>query len=162
MDWQSSAGSNISRELLECRYHNKQEPEEIPPFLQWEAMTHEQINCLLKMTLDEVLGELGEVLGFRQRQSCMREVALLDYYVYGFWWAKESGFSPTQMSFCMAVLHMLRTIEVIRDDAIAPLVEGMSADMHHHDVAPPSSQGQEEDAEEVMSEFTQEMLGSLQ
>jgi hypothetical protein len=37
----------------------------------------------------------------------MREVALLDYYSSGFWWAKESGFSPAQISFSMAVFQRL-------------------------------------------------------
>lgn len=37
----------------------------------------------------------------------MKEAALLDYHVCGFWWAKEASFTPAQTSFTMAVLHML-------------------------------------------------------
>lgn len=37
----------------------------------------------------------------------MKEAALLDYYISGFWWAKEVEFTPAQTSFTMAVLHML-------------------------------------------------------
>ncbi|XP_040923310.1 ciliary-associated calcium-binding coiled-coil protein 1 isoform X2 [Toxotes jaculatrix] len=51
--------------------------------------------------------ELKEILGFSNHQTCMKEAALLDYYVCGFWWAKEASFSPTQTSFTMAVLHLL-------------------------------------------------------
>lgn len=50
----------------------------------------------------------------------MKEAALLDYYVCGFWWAKEAGLSPEQTSFAMAVLHMLldniRGGEVIKQE----------------------------------------------
>lgn len=51
--------------------------------------------------------EIQETLGFKNHKTCMREAALLDYYVCGFWWAKEASFSPTQTSFTMAVLHSL-------------------------------------------------------
>ncbi|XP_040923311.1 ciliary-associated calcium-binding coiled-coil protein 1 isoform X3 [Toxotes jaculatrix] len=54
-----------------------------------------------------VVRELKEILGFSNHQTCMKEAALLDYYVCGFWWAKEASFSPTQTSFTMAVLHLL-------------------------------------------------------
>ncbi|KAM4623621.1 ciliary-associated calcium-binding coiled-coil protein 1 [Polymixia lowei] len=50
---------------------------------------------------------LGEILGFRNQHTCMKEAALLDYYVSGFWWAKEASFTPIQLSFTMAVLNML-------------------------------------------------------
>uniref|UniRef100_A0A667X963 Ciliary associated calcium binding coiled-coil 1 n=1 Tax=Myripristis murdjan TaxID=586833 RepID=A0A667X963_9TELE len=51
--------------------------------------------------------EFEEILGLKNQQSCMKEAALLDYYVCGFWWAKEAGLTPTQTSFTMGVLHML-------------------------------------------------------
>lgn len=51
--------------------------------------------------------EIQKTLGFKNHKTCMREAALLDYYVCGFWWAKEASFSPTQTSFTMAVLHSL-------------------------------------------------------
>lgn len=46
-------------------------------------------------------------MSFRNHQTCMKEAALLDFYVCGFWWAKEANFTTTQTSFTMAVLHML-------------------------------------------------------
>lgn len=51
--------------------------------------------------------EIEEILGYKNHKTCMKEAALLDYYVCGFWWAKEASFSPTQTSFTMAVLHLL-------------------------------------------------------
>lgn len=50
---------------------------------------------------------MKDILGFKNHKTCMKEAALLDYYVCGFWWAKEASFSPTQTSFTMAVLHLL-------------------------------------------------------
>ncbi|XP_059892963.1 ciliary-associated calcium-binding coiled-coil protein 1 isoform X1 [Gadus macrocephalus] len=100
----------------------KEEPkEEGTRFLQWEAMSQERISSLLQMTLDEVLGELEVAVGLGQRQSCMREVALLDYYSSGFWWAKESGFSPAQISFSMAVFQ--RLLDNIKEDKGVGFVE---------------------------------------
>ncbi|KAM7371300.1 hypothetical protein PAMP_010782 [Pampus punctatissimus] len=75
--------------------------------LQWEAMTLQQIQDTLRRNTDELHSELKEILSFRNHQTCMKEAALLDYYVCGFWWAKEAKFKPTQISFTMAVLHML-------------------------------------------------------
>ena len=63
---------------------------------------------VLVMRADPVFcRELAEALGLGLRQVCMREVALLDYYCSGFWWAKESGLSPAQVSFSMAVFQRL-------------------------------------------------------
>lgn len=56
----------------------------------------------------------------------MKEAALLDYYVCGFWWAKEASFSPTQTSFTMAVLHLLldnvRGTEVTEQEIFAVVI----------------------------------------
>lgn len=53
------------------------------------------------------LRQMKEVLGFSNHQSCIKEAALLDFYVCGFWWAKEANFTAAQTSFTMAVLNML-------------------------------------------------------
>ncbi|XP_030018971.1 uncharacterized protein LOC115439286 [Sphaeramia orbicularis] len=97
-------------------------PPEVVVFLQWEPVPLEQIKVLLKKTADEIQSELNQVLGFWNHQVCMKEAALLDYYVCGFCWAKDADFSPTQTSFIMAVLHML--LDNIRDKQMA-LVENM-------------------------------------
>uniref|UniRef100_UPI003AAA503B ciliary-associated calcium-binding coiled-coil protein 1 n=1 Tax=Centroberyx gerrardi TaxID=166262 RepID=UPI003AAA503B len=85
----------------------KDSKEEEKRFPQWRALTHKQIGELLEKSVDEVQSEFEEILGFRNQQTCMKEAALLDYYVCGFWRAKEADFTPTQTSFTMAVLHML-------------------------------------------------------
>ncbi|TNN39842.1 hypothetical protein EYF80_049983 [Liparis tanakae] len=76
-------------------------------FLQWEAAPQEHVHALLASTRDQLQLAMPEVLGLRNHLVCMKESILLDYYVQGFWWAKEADFTPTQTSFTMAVLHML-------------------------------------------------------
>lgn len=71
-------------------------------------------NSFHSHVLSAVCRELKEILGFKNYQTCMREAALLDYNVCGFWWAKEASFTPAQTSFTMAVLHML--LENIRGE----------------------------------------------
>ncbi|KAK2910768.1 ciliary-associated calcium-binding coiled-coil protein 1 isoform X2 [Channa argus] len=75
--------------------------------LQWEALPHEQIEDLLQRTSDEIQWKLKEILDFRNCQTCMKEAAVLDYHLCGFLWAKEANFTLTQISFTIAVLHML-------------------------------------------------------
>ncbi|XP_032358810.1 ciliary-associated calcium-binding coiled-coil protein 1 isoform X1 [Etheostoma spectabile] len=91
-------------------------------FLQWEVMPNQQIQELLKKTMDELQTEITAILGLRNHQICMKEAALLDYYVYGFWWAKEANFTPIKISFTMAVLHML--LDNIREKQMV-LVENL-------------------------------------
>ncbi|XP_068162211.1 ciliary-associated calcium-binding coiled-coil protein 1 [Antennarius striatus] len=85
------------------------EAQEETPVLQWEALSDQQVQELLEKNEEELQTEMQEILGFRNPQTCMKESALLDYYVCGFWWAKQAGFTSTQTSFVMVVLHMLMT-----------------------------------------------------
>ncbi|XP_028424506.1 ciliary-associated calcium-binding coiled-coil protein 1 isoform X4 [Perca flavescens] len=66
--------------------------------------------------------EMKVILDLRNHQICMKEAALLDYYVCGFWWAKEANFTPIKISFTMAVLHML--LDNIREKQMV-LVENL-------------------------------------
>ncbi|XP_075948937.1 ciliary-associated calcium-binding coiled-coil protein 1 [Anarhichas minor] len=91
-------------------------------FLRWEAAPHRRVEALLSNTRDELQLEMTEILGFGNHHVCMKEAALLDYYVCGFWWAKEANFTPNQTSFTMAVLHML--LDNIREKRL-PLVENL-------------------------------------
>ncbi|XP_069578587.1 ciliary-associated calcium-binding coiled-coil protein 1 [Brachyistius frenatus] len=88
------------------RPETKEQQKEVV-FLQWEALQHQQIRDLLQKTAEEVEAELEEVLGLKQRQICMKQAVLLDYFVCGFCWAQDADFTPTQTSFTMAVLHIL-------------------------------------------------------
>nr|XP_046233888.1 ciliary-associated calcium-binding coiled-coil protein 1 isoform X2 [Scatophagus argus] len=108
------SGEAISREKRERpkEKDNKLEKEDCV-FLQFDALPHQRIQELLGKTGDELQSSY---------QSCMKEAALLDYYVCGFWWAKEANFTPIQTSFTMAVLHML--LDNIREKQMA-LVENV-------------------------------------
>ncbi|XP_036938458.1 ciliary-associated calcium-binding coiled-coil protein 1 isoform X5 [Acanthopagrus latus] len=67
-------------------------------FLQWDALTHQQIQDLMEKTGDDLQSN---------HQTCMKEAAMLDYYFCGVCWAKEATFTSIQTSFTMAVLQML-------------------------------------------------------
>uniref|UniRef100_A0A3P8TUJ9 Uncharacterized protein n=1 Tax=Amphiprion percula TaxID=161767 RepID=A0A3P8TUJ9_AMPPE len=82
---------------------------------------HFQLSCALVVFL-AFTEEICKILGFTNRQTCMKEAVLLDYYVCGFWWAKEANFTPTQASFTMAVLH--KVLDNIREKQMS-LVDNM-------------------------------------
>ncbi|AWP17159.1 Hypothetical protein SMAX5B_016699 [Scophthalmus maximus] len=90
--------------------------------LQWDAPPHQRTAELQRCSGDELEAELKEILGFRNHHTCMKEAALLDYYVCGVCWAKEANFTPAQTSFTIAVLHML--LDNIREKQMG-LVENL-------------------------------------
>lgn len=51
--------------------------------------------------------QLVDVLDLKRHKACLKEAALLDYFVAGFWWAKEMTFTCQQISFIMALLQLL-------------------------------------------------------
>ncbi|XP_056222893.1 ciliary-associated calcium-binding coiled-coil protein 1 isoform X1 [Seriola aureovittata] len=91
-------------------------------FPQWEALFLQQTAELQQRGADHLLLELKEILGYRNHQTCMKEAALLDCYVCCFWWTKEAKFTPKQVAFTIAVLHML--LENIREKQMG-LVENL-------------------------------------
>ncbi len=54
-----------------------------------------------------ILRQFEDVLDFKNHQTCVKEAALLGYFVEGFWWAKETNFNSQQISFIMALLQQL-------------------------------------------------------
>ncbi|XP_036405021.1 ciliary-associated calcium-binding coiled-coil protein 1 [Megalops cyprinoides] len=75
--------------------------------LEWNIVSLEQINLLLNLTVEELEVQLKEILNFKNYQTCLKEAALLDYFVSGFWWAKEMNFTCQQVSCFMALLQLL-------------------------------------------------------
>ncbi|XP_030630945.1 ciliary-associated calcium-binding coiled-coil protein 1 [Chanos chanos] len=71
--------------------------------LQWERMSYEQINMLLDLPVDQVQLQFEDIL----QCKLLQEKALLDYFVAGFWWAKDMNFTCQQISFILAVLQLL-------------------------------------------------------
>uniref|UniRef100_A0A3B4XKZ4 Ciliary associated calcium binding coiled-coil 1 n=1 Tax=Seriola lalandi dorsalis TaxID=1841481 RepID=A0A3B4XKZ4_SERLL len=103
------------------RPENKEQPKVMDSKLQVDLSF-----ALIRMTVVQcvllVCRELKEILGYRNHQTCMKEAALLDCYVCCFWWTKEAKFTPKQVAFTIAVLHML--LENIREKQMG-LVENL-------------------------------------
>uniref|UniRef100_A0A8D0GRW5 Ciliary associated calcium binding coiled-coil 1 n=1 Tax=Sphenodon punctatus TaxID=8508 RepID=A0A8D0GRW5_SPHPU len=57
--------------------------------------------------LAESVLQLEEFLDFKLYKTSLKEAVLLDYYVSGFWWAKEMGFSQIELSGFMTLLNLL-------------------------------------------------------
>ncbi|KAM8837029.1 ciliary-associated calcium-binding coiled-coil protein 1 isoform 2-T2 [Spinachia spinachia] len=90
--------------------------------LQWEAAPQQQVHALLSMAEEQLPAEMTKILGFSNTHVCMKEAALLDYYVCGLWWAKETNFTAEQTSFSMAVMQ--RLLDNIKEKQM-PLVENL-------------------------------------
>uniref|UniRef100_A0A9J7XQR0 Ciliary associated calcium binding coiled-coil 1 n=1 Tax=Cyprinus carpio carpio TaxID=630221 RepID=A0A9J7XQR0_CYPCA len=76
-------------------------------FPQWELLKQDQLNILLNLSMDQVQLQFEDILNFENHQTCVKEAALLEYFVSGFWWAKEMNFNSQQISFIMALLQQL-------------------------------------------------------
>ncbi|XP_052368121.1 uncharacterized protein LOC127926668 [Oncorhynchus keta] len=74
---------------------------------QWKLISHEQINTLLDLTVEQVQFQFEEILGLKNYQTCLKEASLLDYFVSGFWWTREMNYTCQQISFIMALLQFL-------------------------------------------------------
>ncbi|KAJ8013663.1 hypothetical protein DPEC_G00032140 [Dallia pectoralis] len=74
--------------------------------LHWKKMSPDQINTLMDLTVQVQL-RFEEILDFGNYCTSSKEAALLDYFVSGFWWAKEMKFTCEQISFIMALLQLL-------------------------------------------------------
>ncbi|XP_053496056.1 ciliary-associated calcium-binding coiled-coil protein 1 isoform X3 [Ictalurus furcatus] len=82
----------------------------------WTGRT--QVACteliLVRVAVDQesimrTLGmrQLADVLDLKKHQTCVKEGSVLDYFVAGFWWAKEMTFTCQQISFIMSLLQLL-------------------------------------------------------
>ncbi|TSK14560.1 hypothetical protein Baya_0543 [Bagarius yarrelli] len=82
-------------------------------FPQWSCLSCENINQLMELSVDQVQLQFAERLDLKNNETCVKEASLLDYFVGGFWWAKEMSFTCQQISFIMALLQLL--LDNIRD-----------------------------------------------
>ncbi|XP_012579423.1 PREDICTED: uncharacterized protein C10orf107 homolog isoform X2 [Condylura cristata] len=85
---------------------------------------------MLTEDIDGIQQKLEKFLNFRHLQTCLKQAILLDYYVSGFWWAKEMEFSIPQYSKFMTLLdmllHNLKTLHMSLEDSIKWLGEVMA------------------------------------
>ncbi|XP_063077987.1 ciliary-associated calcium-binding coiled-coil protein 1 isoform X2 [Engraulis encrasicolus] len=78
---------------------------QITPVLQSTLLTLEKISFLRELTVEEVQEHFEDILQLTNQSTCLKEGAVLDYYVSTFWWTKEMKFSNEQTSFIMALLQ---------------------------------------------------------
>ncbi|XP_055085809.1 ciliary-associated calcium-binding coiled-coil protein 1 [Periophthalmus magnuspinnatus] len=70
-------------------------------------MSLEQLEVALGQSEEELHLLLSDKLDLANSHVCMREAALLQYYLQGMCWAQDAHLSPLQTSFTMAVLDTL-------------------------------------------------------
>ncbi|XP_019363447.1 PREDICTED: uncharacterized protein C10orf107 homolog [Gavialis gangeticus] len=73
----------------------------------WNFLSETQICVLSEENMEGVQKKLEEFLNFKQLKTSLKEAVILDYYLLGFWWAKEMNFNLTQLSGFMALLNFL-------------------------------------------------------
>ncbi|KAK3560159.1 hypothetical protein QTP86_034681 [Hemibagrus guttatus] len=76
-------------------------------FPQWSCLSCENISLLMELSVDQVQLKFLDVLHLKKHETCVKEASLLDYFVGGFWWAKEMNFTCQQTSFIMALLQLM-------------------------------------------------------
>ncbi|XP_045074327.1 ciliary-associated calcium-binding coiled-coil protein 1-like isoform X3 [Coregonus clupeaformis] len=74
---------------------------------QWKCISHEQINTLLDLTVEQVQLQFEEILGLKNCLTCLKEASLLGYFVCGFWWARQMNYTCQQISFIMALQQLV-------------------------------------------------------
>ncbi|KAL1771926.1 hypothetical protein HispidOSU_030660 [Sigmodon hispidus] len=107
------------------------ELQENEKILSSEFLSIEQITELLdEPDVDGIQEKMSVFLNFKNLQTCLRDAILLDYYVSGFFWAKEMDFSIDQyskfMSLLNMLLHNLQTLHMSLEDSIKWLGEVMA------------------------------------
>ncbi|XP_058261547.1 ciliary-associated calcium-binding coiled-coil protein 1 [Hemibagrus wyckioides] len=76
-------------------------------FPQWSCLSCENISLLMELSVDQVQLKFVDVLDLKKHETCVKEASLLDYFIGGFWWTKEMGFTCQQTSFIMALLQLM-------------------------------------------------------
>ncbi|KAL8186914.1 UNVERIFIED_CONTAM: hypothetical protein K2H54_021358 [Gekko kuhli] len=73
----------------------------------WKFLSATQINTLLEQDIAGVQKQLEQFLDLKQHKTSLKEAVVLDYYVSGFWWAKEMDFAAVQIAGFMTLLNLL-------------------------------------------------------
>ncbi|XP_064382011.1 ciliary-associated calcium-binding coiled-coil protein 1-like [Halichondria panicea] len=93
--------------------NNEPEEDEGPaeitvPQLEWMILSEEATKELAELEVEEVSNKLARVLSMSRPEEDLREAALLDYFVSGYWFAaREEGLSDVQVSAFITILHTL-------------------------------------------------------
>ncbi|KAI8479789.1 ciliary-associated calcium-binding coiled-coil protein 1-like isoform X1 [Branchiostoma floridae x Branchiostoma belcheri] len=81
--------------------------------LAWKVLHISQVRTLLELNVDQVHLKMADLLNLKDHAVNLQEAAVLDYYVAGFWWAKEQSFTLQQISGFITALSIL--LENIRE-----------------------------------------------
>ncbi|XP_061491093.1 ciliary-associated calcium-binding coiled-coil protein 1 [Rhineura floridana] len=73
----------------------------------WKFLSLAEITLLLEQDIIGVQRNLEVFLNLKERLTSLKEAALLDYYVSGFWWAKGLEFTSVQLGGFLTLLNML-------------------------------------------------------
>ncbi|KAJ7385509.1 hypothetical protein OS493_015080 [Desmophyllum pertusum] len=91
---------------------NKSQEEEEKESLAWKVLSEEQTQALKELTVHELEVKLAEVLTIENYHISLPEACVVDYYVAGFWFAKEQNFTLQQISAFFTLLkEMLDNIK---------------------------------------------------
>ncbi|XP_048362115.1 ciliary-associated calcium-binding coiled-coil protein 1 [Sphaerodactylus townsendi] len=85
----------------------QEEDKTIDETMAWKFLSATQINLLLEQDVAGVQQHLELFLDLKQFKTSLKEAVLLDYYVSGFCWAKETNFAAVQIAGFMTLLNLL-------------------------------------------------------
>ncbi|KAG8435581.1 hypothetical protein GDO86_013497 [Hymenochirus boettgeri] len=66
-----------------------------------------QMNTLLEQDIAGIQRKMEEFLNFKPLQTDLKEAILVDYYIDGFIWGREKGFTAEQLTDLMGLLYTL-------------------------------------------------------
>ncbi|XP_077869657.1 ciliary-associated calcium-binding coiled-coil protein 1-like [Saccoglossus kowalevskii] len=103
----SSSGSRRTAHKGEVIRDDEAKAQEREGSLAWKVLSNTQTQMLQELTVEDLEKKLAEIFKLTSNHINLNEGVLLDYYVTGFWWAKDQSFSTQQISGFITVLHTL-------------------------------------------------------
>ncbi|KAM6442616.1 ciliary-associated calcium-binding coiled-coil protein 1 isoform 2-T2 [Liasis olivaceus] len=96
----------------------------------WHFLSLAEVSIMLEQDVAEVQKSMEEFLNLKHRLTSLKEAALLDYYVSGFWWARGSAFSSVQLGGFLTLLNLLldnlETRHMTLEENIQELADAMA------------------------------------
>jgi len=99
--------SASKRDSATSRNKPQSEEEAEKVSLAWKVLTEEQTQSMKELTVHELEVKLAEVLLIENYHISLPEACILDYYVAGFWFAKEQNFTLQQISAFFTLLKVM-------------------------------------------------------
>ncbi|XP_074614391.1 ciliary-associated calcium-binding coiled-coil protein 1-like isoform X2 [Acropora palmata] len=99
--------SASKRDSATSRNKPQSEEEAEKVSLAWKVLTEEQTQSMKELTVHELEVKLAEMLLIENYHISLPEACILDYYVAGFWFAKEQNFTLQQISAFFTLLKVM-------------------------------------------------------